>query len=85
MNTVDKVISFLAIIFTTFQLLPQVYKTFRTKQVRDLSYTTLWLWLGAAILWNLHSQSMKDYALMFSTSITSLCCVALLIMFHLYK
>jgi len=78
-------IAILAVVFTTFQFLPQVYKTYSTRKVRDLSYTTICLWLTAEILWNIHGQMIGDLALIFCTSITSVCGILMLIMFHIYK
>lgn len=69
-------------ITNSLQLLPQLYKTYNTKSVKDLSLYTLLLILINNILWLLHGYFIFDYSLIVSGIITiAINCI--LFMFYL--
>ena len=76
-------IAFLAIIFSCIQLLPQVYHSFRTEQVGDLSGWTIALLLFTNLLWFIHGYHVNDFALVVSGIINIFLCSLLL--FALWK
>ena len=59
-------VSILAPFVNTIQQLPQVYKTFTTKRVKDLSLYSLLLILTTNLLWLLHGYFIWDASLMVS-------------------
>lgn len=57
------VVATLAPIVNCVQLFPQLYKTWTTKRVKDLSAYSLFLILAANLLWLLHGYFRIDYSL----------------------
>lgn len=57
-------------ITNSLQLLPQLYKTYNTKSVKDLSLYSLLLILINNVLWLLHGYFIFDYSLIVSGIIT---------------
>ena len=53
----------LAPIVNCIQLFPQLYKTYKTKHVKDLSFESLCLILTTNILWLLHGYFIMDVSL----------------------
>jgi len=68
--TFASLIAVLAPIITCTQLLPQLYKTVKTKEVKDLSVNTLLLIFASSILWFLHGYFISDSSLLFACSIS---------------
>ena len=68
------------IIVTAAQLIPQVFKSLKTKKVRDLSLG-LGLHVGlSALTWLAYGFHMNDYPLMIANSINLICALILLVL-----
>ena len=68
--TFASLVAVFAPIVTCIQLLPQLYKTVKTKEVKDLSVNTLLLIFASSILWFLHGYFISDSSLLFACSIS---------------
>lgn len=75
----------LAPFISCIQLMPQMYKTYTTKNVKDLSFITLIMILFADTLWLLHGHFILDYSLIIGCLINVMIVFSLLIMYCLYK
>jgi len=75
----------LAPIVNCVQLFPQVYKTYKTKQVRDLSVHSLLLLLTTNLLWFTHGYFIMDVSLLVSGGISLLVNSFLLFLYFLYR
>lgn len=64
-----QVIGGLGVVFTSAQLLPQVYKSLRTRQVRDLSMGLSVLVGLSALTWTLYGIHLRDVPLILANSI----------------
>ena len=74
----------LAPIVSCIQLVPQLYKTYTTKHVQDLSLYSLLLILTANLLWLLHGYFIFDISLIVAGVIGTLMSFILLLLFFLY-
>ena len=79
------IIATLAPIVTCIQLLPQLYKTYLTKSVKDLSLYTLLLILTTNILWMLHGYFIIDISLIVSGAISIIINIILLTLYFFYR
>jgi uncharacterized protein with PQ loop repeat len=79
------IIATLAPIVNCVQLLPQVYKTYTTKEVGDLSLGSLLLILLTNILWFLHGYYISDVSLIVSGSLSILINTLLLTLYFCYR
>lgn len=79
------IIATLAPIINCVQLLPQVYKTYSTKEVGDLSLGSLLLILLTNILWLLHGYFISDVSLIVSGSLSILINTILLTLYFSYR
>ena len=57
------IVATLAPIISCIQLFPQLYKTYKTKSVGDLSFYSLLLIVATNILWLLHGYFIYDISL----------------------
>lgn len=72
-------------IITTISFLPQVIKSWRTRQTRDISLTTLWL-LGTGIsLWLIYGFFRKDLPIILANGITLCLVLTIIILKSKYK
>ena len=78
-------VAILAPIVNCIQFLPQLYKTYKTKSVKDLSFYSLLFILFTNLLWFLHGYFITDFPLKISGLINMTISVALLILYFLYK
>jgi len=72
-------------IVNCIQFLPQLYKTYTTKSVKDLSFYSLLLILITNLLWVIHGYFICDFTLKIAGLINMTISVALLILYFLYK
>lgn len=79
------IVATLAPIFSSIQLLPQLYKTYTTKSVHDLSYITLLIILLSNILWLLHGYFIQDFPLLLSGILGAIVNMTLLVLFCIYS
>ena len=75
----------LAPIVNCVQLFPQLYKTYKTKQVRDLSVYSLLLLLTTNLLWFMHGYFIMDVSLLVSGGISLLVNSFLLFLYFVYR
>ena len=78
------IVSILAPLVNTIQQMPQLYKTFTTKRVKDLSVYSLLLVLTTNLLWLLHGYFIWDASLMVAGVISLGINGALLIGYFMY-
>jgi len=79
------IVATLAPIVNSIQLFPQLYKTYITKSVKDLSLYSLSLILLTNLLWLLHGYFIIDIPLIVAGMVSMIINVALLILFFLYR
>jgi MtN3 and saliva related transmembrane protein len=72
-------------ITTSIQLLPQLYKSYKTKSVKDLSIYTLLFVLLNNILWLIHGYFIFDYSLIISGILNSIITIILLVLYDKYN
>ena len=72
-------------ITTSIQLLPQLYKSYKTKSVKDLSLYTLLFVLLNNILWLIHGYFIFDYSLIISGILNSIITIILLVLYDKYN
>jgi len=65
-----EIIGFLAAILTTAAFLPQVYKTWRTKDVSGLSLTMFLMFFTGVALWLIYGIFINSPSLVFANGIT---------------
>jgi MtN3 and saliva related transmembrane protein len=75
----------LAPLFTCIQLLPQLYKTYSTKSVKDLSLESLMIITVGNFLWLLHGYFIRDTPLLVAGLVASLVNGGLLWLYMLYS
>ena len=78
-------IATLAPIVNSIQLFPQLYKTYTTKSVNDLSFYSLSLILITNLLWLLHGYFINDISLILAGVVSMIINVTLLTLFVIYK
>ena len=79
------IVATLAPIVNCVQILPQIYKTYRTKSVKDLSFYSLLLLLITIILWLLHGYFINDNSLVVAGLITLVLNISLIRLYFLYR
>ena len=68
--TVPDLIAFVAPIINTTEFMPQLYKTYMMKEVKDLSVLSIILHLFTNFLWILHGYYIDDFPLRVSSFIS---------------
>ena len=79
------IVATLAPIITCIQPFPQLYKTYITKSVNDLSVYSLLLILMTNLLWLLHGYFINDYSLIVTGLIITTINTMLLTLYFLYR
>ena len=79
------IVATLAPIVNCIQLFPQLYKTYVTKSVKDLSFYSLLLILATNVLWLLHGYFIFDLSLIVAGLISMIVNIALLTLYVLYR
>lgn len=85
MTFISGIVATLAPVVNSIQLFPQLYKTFSTKSVRDLSVYSLLLLLTTNLLWFLHGYFILDIPLLVSSGISIIINSTLLLLYFLYN
>jgi MtN3 and saliva related transmembrane protein len=85
MSNIPLIVATLAPIINCIQLLPQLYKTYITKSVKDLSIYSILLILFTNILWLLHGYFILDNSLFVAGSISMTINIMLLGLYFMYK
>ena len=79
------IVATLAPIMNCIQLFPQLYKTYQTKSVNDLSVYSLYLILFTSLIWLLHGYFIYDMSLLIAGLINVAVNVLLLVLFYIYR
>ena len=79
------IVATLAPIINCIQLFQQLYKTYITKSVNDLSLYSLILILITNLLWLLHGIFIRDNSLIVAGIISMTVNISLLILYFLYR
>lgn len=64
-----KIIGFLAAATSTISLVPQLFQSFKTKSVNDLSIWMLWNFLFSSLLWCLYGTMITSLAVIITNLI----------------
>ena len=83
--TIKFIVSILAPIVTSVQLMPQLYKTYTTKNAKGISFYSLLLILTTNTLWLLHSYFILDYSLIVSGIVGIIINMLVLILYIIYS
>ena len=75
----------LAPIISIIQSCPQLYKTYITKSVNDLSLYSIILMLISALLWLLHGYFISDNSSMIAGGMNLIINAILLVLYFLYR
>jgi MtN3 and saliva related transmembrane protein len=79
------IVATLAPIVNCIQLFPQLYKTYTSKKVNDLSLYSLLLILTTNILWLLHGYFIFDMSLIVAGVISTVINITLLTLYWNYR
>jgi len=79
------IVATLVPVINCIQLFPQLYKTYRTKSVHDLSFYSLLLILLTNVLWLLHGYFIHDYSLIVAGVISLIINSTLFILYLHYR
>jgi MtN3 and saliva related transmembrane protein len=75
----------LAPLFTCIQLMPQLYKTYVTKSVQDLSLESLLVITMGNLLWLVHGYYIRDMSLVFAGIVATIINLSLLALYRIYR
>ena len=78
-------VSILAPITNCIQMIPQLYKSYQSQQVHDLSIYSLSLLLLASVLWLLHGYFIQDTSLIVAGVISVAVNAMLVALFFKYR
>ena len=79
------IVAILAPVITSLQLLPQLYKIYKTKNVNGVSIHSLYLFLITNLLWLLHGYFITDYSLLIGSAIGMIISISSLILYIKYR
>jgi MtN3 and saliva related transmembrane protein len=79
------VVSILAPVLTFSQLIPQLYKTYKTKRVKDLSIHTILIIFLSNVLWFIHGLYIHDITLIFSGIVSSIISFLMLVLYFIHN
>jgi MtN3 and saliva related transmembrane protein len=82
---IPAIVAILAPVVNCIQLFPQLYKTYTTKSVDDLSLYSLLLILTTNILWLLHGFFIGDYPLIIAGIISLIINISLFALYLRYR
>tara|TARA_B110000003_G_C16488937_1_gene472655 strand:- start:154 stop:423 length:270 start_codon:yes stop_codon:yes gene_type:complete len=80
-----EVIGLVAATLTTYAFLPQVYKTWKTKDVSAFSLPTFSLFFIGILFWLVYGVYMESLSMILANSITLLSSFTLLVMIFKYR
>jgi len=83
--TLQLIVSILAPILTFCQLIPQLYKTYKTKRVKDLSIHTILIIFLSNVLWFIHGIHIQDITLIFSGIVSSIISFLMLVLYFIHN
>tara|TARA_B100000497_G_C7643642_1_gene387023 strand:- start:500 stop:769 length:270 start_codon:yes stop_codon:yes gene_type:complete len=80
-----EVVGLVAATLTTYAFLPQVYKTWKTKDVSAFSLPTFSLFFIGILFWLVYGMYMESLSMILANSITLLSSFTLLVMIFKYR
>ena len=84
MQLICDVFGYIALVTTIIGLIPQIYKTYRTKSANDLSSVMLWNCFVCAASWLIYGTIMKDKMVAISNIVALLTSIVLIILKRKY-
>jgi MtN3 and saliva related transmembrane protein len=81
----SSLVAVLAPLFTCIQLMPQLYKTYVTKSVQDLSLESLLVITIGNLLWLVHGYYIRDISLVFAGIVATVINLSLLALYRIYR
>jgi MtN3 and saliva related transmembrane protein len=79
------IVATIAPILNCIQCVPQLYKTYATKSVKELSMHSLMLILATNLLWLTHGYFIMDLSLIVAGIISMIINTALLVLYFCYR
>ena len=79
-----RAIAILAVIIHSVKLVPQLYTTYTTKRVNDLSVYSLILLLMSSVLWLLHGIIIADNTLIVAGVVSTMVNLTLIVLYAKY-
>ncbi|MEX0362115.1 MAG: SemiSWEET family sugar transporter [Allomuricauda sp.] len=79
MDTIE-IIGLVAASLTTSAFVPQVYKTWKTKSTRDISFTMYGAFLVGTILWLYYGIRHESLAIILANAVTGILVVCMLLL-----
>jgi MtN3 and saliva related transmembrane protein len=80
-----EILGLVAATLTTYAFLPQVYKTWKTKDVSAFSLSTFSLFFIGILLWLLYGIYMESLSMILANSITLISSFTLLVLIFKYR
>jgi len=74
-----EIIGFIAAILTTSAFIPQVYRTWKTKDVKAISLTMYLVMFTGVLLWLLYGIYINSLSMVIANSITSILILSIII------
>lgn len=75
-----EIVGFIAAILTTSAFVPQVYKTWKTKDVESISLTMFLVMFTGILLWLVYGIYIKSLSMVIANIITSVLVLSIIIM-----
>ena len=82
---VTRTLGVLATLISCIQMIPQLYKTYTTRSVTDLSLYSLVLIFLTNILWALHGYFIADLSLLIAGFLTATINATLIVLYFKYQ
>ncbi len=70
---------------TMVQFIPQVYKMYKTKRVKDMSEFAILFWIFSYLLWLVHGFFINDASITVSSIVNILVCFIMLMIYYKYR
>lgn len=80
----ENIVAVAAPFLTCIQLVPQVYKTYTTRNISGLSVYTFMLAWTTSLLWWIHGYYTMDLSLMVATTVSLIMNSTMLLMLYLF-
>ena len=80
-----EIIGIIAAILTTAAFIPQVYKTWQTKLVDELSLGMYLVFLTGVVCWLIYGILIHSFAIILANSVTVILVITLILLIFRYK
>ncbi|MFV0626758.1 MAG: SemiSWEET family sugar transporter [Alphaproteobacteria bacterium] len=85
MNIFYEMVGVLAGVLVMLASMPQLYQTYKTKNVEGLSFYTFFVWALGALCWLVYGTYLNSYQMIIFNAISFLSSVIIMIMIKRYK